>query len=344
MTLTALTFIYGLGIMFYSMMSTLFLSRGKGLLQRIVGIQMAIIVLQCFKDLFFMTDDLDAASRTWMIATSADMIAVPPYVFILIELIKPGTLNARTIIAHELPFVILPTAFIATDMKIFYQIDVAWAMVYGLIAAIWALIEIPKYHRLLRERFSYTENINLNWLRCILVSFFVILALWLADCTVAHLGVEAMYMLGSMVVWMFTCYFLYKHHSVIDELGEPAATEKEPSPADDNLDRLRESILDLFDNQQIYLNPQLKLSDVASLTGTNRTYVSRFFNNSHGKTFFEFVNEYRVRHAKTLLSTSSDKLEIVAEQCGFNSRQSFHRVFSRIAGCTPEQYRSSVSK
>lgn len=331
-------------IMFYAMMSTLFFSRGKGLLQRMVGMQMLIIVLQCIKDLFFMTADMMPDSREWMILTAVDMIAVPPYVFILIELIKPGTLNARTIVAHELPFVVLPAAFVATGLKLFYYVDVFWALLYGVIAAIWALIAIPRYHRLLQQRFSYTENINLNWLRFILVSFFLILALWTADSTMSDLWLEALYMLGSMVVWMFICYFLYRHHSVIDELGEPSVAEKATAPADDNLDRqLRESIVDLFENKRIYLNPQLKLSDVAAMTNSNRTYVSRFFNSSHGKTIFEFVNEYRVNHAKTLLKTTADKLEVVAEQCGFSSRQSFHRVFSRIAGCTPEQYRSSAN-
>ncbi|MGM9853378.1 MAG: helix-turn-helix domain-containing protein [Muribaculaceae bacterium] len=68
--------------------------------------------------------------------------------------------------------------------------------------------------------------------------------------------------------------------------------------------------------------------------------VSRFFNNSHGKTFFEFVNEYRVQHARTLLQSGNDKLDIVAEKSGFSSRQSFHRVFTKLTGSSPGQYRS----
>lgn len=325
--------------MFYAMMSILFFCKGKEMLQRLVGTQMVIIVLQCIKDLFFMTDGFELDVYTWMTLTLSDMVVVPIYIFILLELIKPGSVNARIIVAHELPFVTLPIVFAATGAKIFFFAEVAWMTVYGVYYAIWALIEIPRYHRMLRQRFSFMENINLNWLRCILLSFFVILALWIFDCMMGHVIMEAMYMLGTLSIWMFTCYFLYRHKSVIDELGEPTAAESIVVAAEDNIDRLRESILDLFDNKQVYLNPQLKLSDVAALTNSNRTYVSRFFNNSHGKTFFEFVNEYRVAYAKTLLKTTSDKLEIIAERSGFSSRQSFHRVFSRIAGCTPEQYR-----
>lgn len=203
---------------------------------------------------------------------------------------------------------------------------------------------IPRYHRLLRQRFSYEENINLNWLRTILVSFFVILSLWILDCLVIDFDIEAVYMLGTLVIWMFICYFIYKHESVIDELSEIPVAVDEPK-ADDSIvtDDLRTRIMHLFEDEHIFLNPQLKLSDVASMTNSNRTYISRFFNSSHGKTFFEFVNEYRVRYAMEMLRTTSERIEIIAERSGFNSRQSFHRVFSKIAGCTPEQFRTSAN-
>ncbi len=77
------------------------------------------------------------------------------------------------------------------------------------------------------------------------------------------------------------------------------------------------------------------------MAGTNRTYVSKFFNDNHGKTFFLYVNEYRVRHAKMLLGTSNEIMDTIAEQSGFGSRQSFYRIFSKIAGSTPEEYRKS---
>ena len=153
---------------------------------------------------------------------------------------------------------------------------------------------------------------------------------------------EAIYMGVTLGVWMLICYFIYRHESVIDELAEPAAQAERDTSSDIGNATLRERILDLFENQQIYLNPQLKLSDVAAMINSNRTYVSRFFNNSHGKTFFEFVNEYRVQHARTLLQSGNDKLDIVAEKSGFSSRQSFHRVFTKLTGCSPGQYRSQA--
>ena len=343
MTLPGIYFIYGLCVMFYFMMTWFFLRKNRELLSRLVAALMLVVGLQCIKDLFFITSESISDKYIWMIMTSADMIAVPLYAYILIELCRPGTLNVRTMVVHELPFVIFPLLFVITRHMAFYYMDVIWAAIYGLGYAVWTVKVIPSYHRRLKHRFSYEENINLNWLRIILVSFFVILLLWILDCLFIDFDIEALYLLGSLIIWMFICYFIYRHESVIDELNEQLAVVELKEINDDDDDKLRKRIRHLFDTEHIYLNPQLKLSDVASLTNSNRTYVSRFFNNSQGKTFFEFVNEYRVNHAKTLLRTTSERIEVIAEQSGFNSRQSFHRVFGKIAGSTPEQYRSAAN-
>lgn len=322
------------------MMTWFFLRKSREMLSRLVAVLMIVLAIQCLKDLFFIVPYEETESRIWMIMTSIDMMAVPLYAYILIELCSPGTLNLKTIILHELLFVALPILFIFTNNILFYYADVLLAAIYGFGYALWTVIRIPKYHKLLRQRFSYDENINLNWLRYILISFFVILSLWIIDCLIINLNIEAIYMSGSLAIWMFISYFLYRHGSVIDELAEPNPIEAVLSTVENDPPRLKEKILILFEKDKIYLNPKLRLSDVASMVGSNRTYVSRIFNDCHGKTFFEYVNEYRVRHAMDILKSSDKKIEEIAEISGFSSRQSFHRVFNKITRLTPEEYRA----
>lgn len=76
------------------------------------------------------------------------------------------------------------------------------------------------------------------------------------------------------------------------------------------------------------------------MVGSNRTYVSRFFNAEQNSTFFDFVNGYRVRMATSLLRETDEKIEVIAERVGFNSSQAFHRVFSKTIGQTPAKFRS----
>lgn len=341
-------FIYGMCFMFYAMMTWLFWRKRTERLSRFVMVLMAVIALQCLKDLFFLDDYVYLDTRMWRVMTSVDSVAVPLYAFILMELCHPGMVTRRMIAAQMLPVVILPALYIATGSNIFYFLDTAYVAIYGVGYAVWTIFAIRRYNLRLHQQFSYEENINLNWLRIILVFFFMILSLWILDCLHINADIESAYMLGSLVMWMFLAYFIYRHQNVIGELkissspalNEETAEEETERAPEEGESALARKIRELFEEEKIYLNPNLKLADIARMTGTNRTYVSRFFNEERQTTFFDYVNTYRVEHAKRLLAETDEKLDSVAEQSGFNSRQSLHRVFTRMAGESPERYRT----
>ena len=54
---------------------------------------MTVIGMQSIKDLFFIDESLYAAPATWGAITAVDMVAVPLYAFILIELCRPDILR-----------------------------------------------------------------------------------------------------------------------------------------------------------------------------------------------------------------------------------------------------------
>lgn len=339
-------FIYGLCVMFYFMMTWFFVRKNKELLSRLIALLMCVLGLQCLKDLFFLYDDSGIDTYVWHLMSSTDMIAVPLYAFILVELCRPMSLTLRSMILQELTFIIPIILFSITHNYIFYYITVIWAALYGFGYAGWTIFTIPKYHSLLKQRFSYDENINLNWLRVILGSFAIILSLWIIDCLIVNLDIEALYMGGSLIIWMFICYFIYKHESVIEELTENGSASLSSSAAtpDDgqpDMSEIGRRITDLFFKEKIYLNPNLKLSDIAIAIGTNRTYVSTFFNKEAGCTFYDYVNKLRIDHSSVLLRTTRESLNIIAEKSGFNSPQSFIRVFNKYKGISPTKYRSN---
>ena len=90
-----------------------------------------------------------------------------------------------------------------------------------------------------------------------------------------------------------------------------------------------------------YTNTDLKSSDLASLVGCSSHDLSYVFNQHLEKSFYDYVNEYRVDEFKRLVEvvdTSRYTLSALAEQCGFSSRASFFRHFKSITGCTPAEY------
>lgn len=171
MTLYGLFFIYGLCVMFYFMMSWFFFRKDKERLSKIVAVLMAVIGIQCVKDLFFISPQSAPDEFGWRVMTVTDMVTVLIYAFILIELCKPSSLSIRMMVVHELSFILPMAVFIATGNVYVYYAEVIWAFLYGIAYALWTVFAIPRYHAMLKRRFSYEENINLNWLRVIPASF-----------------------------------------------------------------------------------------------------------------------------------------------------------------------------
>lgn len=333
--------IYGMNIMFYFMTSWLFWMKGNDRLSRLVMILMAILGIECVKDLFFIGETGYSSDNEWMLVASIDMVAVPLYAFILRELCKPGKLTTREIVIHEISFAIFPLLFIITGSRIFYDIEVCWAIIYGMTHALWAMVAIPRYNKLLKTSISYDKNVNLGWLRIVLLTFIVIFCLWLLNCYVMDLNIEAFYLAGTMTMWMFICYFIYKHESVIDELT-PSMPNEENKENDDmgaDLSEIERQIQYQFITQKLFLNPHLRLSDVATKVGTNRTYLSRFFNQEKGHTFYDYVNGLRLDYAENLLLTTPDSLAKIAESSGFNSLSTFRRAFATRHNCSPAEFR-----
>lgn len=340
-------FIYGMSVMFYSMMAWMFGRKGNDTLSRLIMVLMLILDVECLKDLFSYTFLQDEMGHLWHVVTALDVVIIPFYSFVLMELVKPGWLSWRKGVFLEIPFVILPLLYLMTEQLFWFYVIAGCSVLYGVVTFVLTFFFISQYHRALRERFSYEENINLHWLRAILVSFFFILAVWACSSMMFDVDFDNLYLGLSLIMWMFISYFVYKHESVIDELENMDLEHDMAEDMDSSLDNkdyhlqahLSEMVKDLFENQKLYLNPKLKLFDVATMVGTNRTYLSRFFNQENGKTFYDYVNNYRVKHAEALLESTDKPLVVIAEESGFNSQSTFRRVFIGVHDCSPSEYR-----
>ena len=104
--------------------------------------------------------------------------------------------------------------------------------------------------------------------------------------------------------------------------------------------------LDIFMHQtQPYLDPSLSLSKLAQQFGQTEREFSACINADYGVHFFDFVNQYRVNHAKNLLLSEPDTSVLdVAYQSGFNSKSSFNSAFRKHAGETPSSFRRQVTQ
>ena len=334
-------FVYGMCVMFYSMMVWLFWRKGNDRLSRLISFLMVVLDVECIKDLVMLGFDVDKLPNGWYLVNALDTVIIPIYTFVLMELVKPRWLSWRKALVHEASFVILIALFAISGKYVWFDVLTVWGGLYGVVTYVLMFFLISRYHRQLKERFSYQENINLNWLRGILSCFFIILVVWTVSCYMIDVDYDNVYMVCSLAAWMFVCYFLFRHESVMEELndfeGEACHGEHESVGEEKSMAAV---VNRLFVDEKLYLNPRLKLSDVARLVGTNRTYLSRYFNQENGQTFYDYVNNLRVKHAEEMLLTTSLPLLAIATESGFNSLSTFRRVFASTYGCTPAEYRN----
>ena len=126
--------------------------------------------------------------------------------------------------------------------------------------------------------------------------------------------------------------------SELEASGENASGDEPTTNIPDT--ELMERICKLMETQKTYLDHQLKLSDVAAAVGSNRTAVSNCINQQRGCTFSQFINDYRIAHAKQLMSNQPNiKISEVWMASGFNTESSFFRAFKTVTGMTPAEWR-----
>ncbi len=107
------------------------------------------------------------------------------------------------------------------------------------------------------------------------------------------------------------------------------------------LKTLAESLEKLMVNEKIYLDHKLTLVELAKRLNTSTNNVSWLLNNNHKSTFYDYVNQYRVKefikkiqngehHNHTLFALSMDS--------GFSSKSTFNKAFKMFVNDTPSNY------
>ena len=86
------------------------------------------------------------------------------------------------------------------------------------------------------------------------------------------------------------------------------------------------------------------MNSIGKALGYNPKYLSQCLSVLPEISFPTILNSLRVDYAKSLLLKSNFKIIDIAYECGFESEQSFHRAFLKIAGMTPGEYRKRAKR
>lgn len=249
---------------------------------------------------------------------------------------------------HGVLFLCCFVLFISTDIsKQGYQLfDVLLTVqYYYYIVAVFLVL--GTFKKLYRENYSSNHRRIYQWLLRTTIlflvgNFFVLLRgfiknndilLYVYTCT----GFFALFMISWFVL---NCLYRPELFTGIDKDLVPV---KIPSDFKQEPEQLKQ-LLNLMETEKPYLDDTLTLQKLAEKINMPEKQLSLLINQSAGKHFFDFVNEFRINNAKTLLKEQSQLtvLEILY-QVGFNSKSSFYTAFKKETGVTPTDYRKSIS-
>lgn len=207
---------------------------------------------------------------------------------------------------------------------------------------------VVRYNQRIANFYSNLESKTIVWVNLLLLSFVITSLMSIVFNLVGRsVFFDSPYLLTIPSVVFSGLLFLIgmqgymQNHTVVDLVID----EKQYSG--DNLrkgnrEKLKEKLLELFDKEEVYKNPELKITQVCRRLATNRTYVSNLINNEFKCTFSDYVNGYRIGEAKKLLKDNKLRtysLNYISERVGFGSLNSFIRIFKRHEGVTPGRFR-----
>ena len=135
------------------------------------------------------------------------------------------------------------------------------------------------------------------------------------------------------------------HEAVVKDKSHIMSSIISVAAGDKDSDALLARFHRIVVDQQLFLQPQLTITEVADRMGTNKTYISRLVNNSYHMPFPDLINALRVNYTQRYLINHHNATQAeVAKACGFTSASALNNTFKKVTGMTPKIWLATRNK
>lgn len=104
-------------------------------------------------------------------------------------------------------------------------------------------------------------------------------------------------------------------------------------------DKYKKNIVEIIAYIEAHLAEKVSLKMIAEAFGMSESYLSRVFKNETGMNLIGFINDRKMKKAKELLEDESFMIKDVASQVGIDDQFYFNKVFKKVYGIAPSEYR-----
>lgn len=227
---------------------------------------------------------------------------------------------------------------------------------------ILSLRRLKKHDINIFNNFSFSEIINLEWLRKLVYIFGIVWSALIFITVIHHVFnlfsmvfcTDGLFLSLSAFV-ISIGYFGLKQKVIFTSettneqfLVTETKIKYSGSPITENeAEEYAKKLSTYMVSTKAFLNPNLTLPQLASEIGISSHYLSQIINERFEMNFFDFVNQYRVEEVKEkIIDPKYENYSLlgIAFECGFNSKSAFNRIFKKFTDQTPSQYKSALSK
>lgn len=275
-----------------------------------------------------------------------------PFLYFAVVVLAHKKLSKRKIITHSAPFFLFLIGFI---VLLIMNIPDELAKTYSYSLNIACILSYGSYGLL---TFIYTRKQNIGR---VILSVGAVLLLFMTLITItfllsrdqitpvktaSHLIRAQVYgcMLGATLLVLREMIFQgkkVKEKNVATSEVAEAKYEKSMLPSE-QLETYAQNLEHLMRHEKVFLQQDLSLQKLAQTMNVPPHHLTQLLSLRINRTFHEYVNQFRVDYACTLLKKDGPvSIEVIAQRCGFNSKASFNRNFKAFQGCTPTEYRTA---
>jgi AraC-like DNA-binding protein len=209
------------------------------------------------------------------------------------------------------------------------------------------------------NNFSNSTNVDLDWLRKLVLIFGVVWTALISVTVIHHVFhmfsmvfcTDGLFLSLSVFVILIGYYGLkqkviFTSENIILAEDITVTPTKYSGSRLNNLEakQYSEKLNKHMELSQPYLNPDLTLPQLANEIDISTHSLSQVINDHFKLNFFDFINQYRVEAFKEKVVNpkyESFSLLGIAFDCGFNSKSAFNRIFKKSTGLTPSQYKEA---
>ena len=207
---------------------------------------------------------------------------------------------------------------------------------------------LRQYKRFIDNTYADTENKRLEKVQIILILFIVgvflafvsnIIGRWRFMDNALLLAIPSLFF--SILLFMIGYIgsrTMFSISNVNDKEFTPTSPNMSGNDNEQTVSSFTVSLEQLMNKQQLYLRHDLKISDVASLLGSNRTYIQRSIMELSGESFTKYINRKRIEYAIELQKKHPEyNIETIATQSGYTHLGTFYRNYKIVTGKTPRK-------